>query len=215
MRRTLLVFALLLPVAAQADKPRKPVPPLPAAQYPMHDAHATEHVTIAAEPGDIKETQPDTRIDYLDHDMLPVRVIVTNDSDRPITLEEARIDLIAADNSKITAATDNDLNRRLYELKQSKAKKIPLPSPLPDITYHSKPIDTKIVADDQDFGFTTTTVAPHSTVAGYLFYDIRGLDAPALQNATLELRKVRYKEANTSEYLDSFEIALHPTSAKK
>jgi hypothetical protein len=214
MRRTLIVLSLLLPVAAHADKPRKPVPPLPAAQYRFHDTHVNEHVTIAAEPGDIRETQPDTRIDYLAHDMLPVRIIVTNDSDRPITLEEARIDFIATDNSKITAATPDDLNRRLYQLKQSAAKKIPLPAPLPDITYHQKPIDTKILADDRDFGFTTTTVAPHSTVAGYLYYDIQGLDTPALKNATLELRRVRYKEANTSEYLDSFEIPLQPTSKK-
>jgi hypothetical protein len=198
--------------ALHADKPRKPTPPLPAAQYPMHDTHAGEQVTIAAEPGDTKRTQPNTRLDYYDRDMMPIRVIVTNDSSRTLTLDDARIDFIAADNAKIPAATDDDLNRRLFEMKQVKGTKIPLPAPLPTLTIHHKPIDTKILADDHDFGFTTTTVPPHSTVAGYLFYDMQGLDTPPLKNATLELREVRWAGPHGSDgdALDSFEIPLEP-----
>jgi len=33
-----------------------------------------------------------------------------------------------------------------------------------------------------DFGFQATTVEPHSTLAGYLFYDIRDLDDPVLKD---------------------------------
>jgi hypothetical protein len=210
-RRAILLAALLLaciPTHLSAEKARKPVPPLTAQEYPMHDEHELEHVAIAAEPGDTRETRPDTRLDYLAHDMLPIRVIVTNDSEFDLTLDDARIHFIAADNSNIPAATDDDLQRRMFTL-GSANKKIPLPLPLPPITVHGN-VDKKILADVEDFGFKTTTVKAHTTVAGYLFYDIQGLTAPALDHATLELRKVRFAASNKA--LDSFEIPLQPAA---
>jgi len=211
MRRLCLTLPLILAFsfAAQAEKARKPVPPQPAETYPMHDHHAGEHVTIAAEPGDSKELRPDTRLDYFAHGLLPVRVIVTNDSELPISLDDARIHFISANNDNIPAATDDDIERRMFTLKGATGKKIPLPLPIPvPITTGKSKVDKKILDDDDDFGFKTTTVQPHSTVAGYLYYDINGLDAPVLEHATLELRKVKFSGNNT--YLDSFEIPLHP-----
>jgi hypothetical protein len=205
-------LAILLATPLSAEKARKPAPPLTAQEYPMHDEHELEHVAIAAEPGDTRETDPDTRLDYLANDMLPIRVIVTNDSEFDLTLDDARIHLISADNATIPAATDDELQRRMFTLKSAN-RKIPLPLPLPPITVHGN-VDKKILADLEDFGFKTTTVKAHTTVAGYLFYDIQGLrqsntDPPALDHATLELRKVRFAASNKA--LDSFEIPLHPT----
>jgi hypothetical protein len=209
--RTLLASALTLALLAtplSAEKARHPTPPLTAQEYPMHDEHELEHVAIAAEPGDLRETQPDTRLNYFANDMLPIRVIVTNDSDFALTLDDARIHFISADNAVIPAATDDELQRRMFSLAGAN-RKIPLPLPLPPITVHAN-VDKKILADLEDFGFKNTTVAPHATVAGYLFYDIQGLDKPALAHATLELRKVRFSATNKA--LDSFEIPLHPTT---
>lgn len=209
-RRLLLLasFAPLCALAAHADKPRKPTPPLPAVQYAAHDTHTGEHVTIAADPGNTKETAPDTRLDYLAHGFLPIRVIITNDSDQPINLDEARIMLITADNYTENAASDDDLQRRLFDMKQVKGNKIPLPAPLPPITHHPRPVDQKITADNTDFGFKTTTIAPHTTAAGWLYYDTRDLDQPILKGATLELRKVRW--ASSNKPLDTFDIPLQP-----
>jgi len=206
------VAALMLATSAHADKPRKPKPALPAQQYPLHETHASEHVTIAAEPGDTKETAPDTRLDYRSHGFLPIRVIVTNDSDFALTLDDARIHFIAADNTVVPAATDDELQRGLFTIKSATGTKhtLPLPIPIP-ITTGKVNVDKKILADDEDFGFKTTTVAPHTTVAGYLFYDTNGFDEPVLAHATLELRKVRV--ATTNKQLDSFEIPLSPTDA--
>lgn len=212
MRRSLglslVTLALAVPFVARAEKPRKPEPPLPAAQYPMHETHAAEKVTIAAEPGDVKELRPNTRLNYFDKDMLPIRVIVTNDSDQDLTLDDARIHFIAGDNTTVPAATDDDLQRRMFVIKDATGRKIPLPLPLPPITVH-KDVDKKITQDTTDFGFQTTTVKAHATVAGYLFYDIRGLDAPVLAKATLELRKVRW--AGSQQALETFEVPLKPT----
>jgi hypothetical protein len=205
---TALALVLPLTLAARADKPRKPRPPLPAAQYASHDTHANEHVTIAADPGDSKDTAPHTRLDYLSHGFMPIRIIVTNDSSQPLSLDDARILFISASNVTENAATDDELQRRLFELKSVRGTRIPMPAPIPAITIHHPPVDKKILADDDDFGFKTTTIAPHTTAAGWLYYDVRDLDEPVLKGATVELRKVRWAATNKS--LDSFEIPLQP-----
>ena len=213
MRRLAVLSLFILPLALplRADKPRKPKPALPAAQYPLHETH--DHVTIAAEPGDTRETEPNTRLDYAHHGYMPFRVIVTNDSDGPINLDDVRIHFVSAHNDVIQAATDEELQRRLFSKKHADGTKIPMPAPIPTITIHHPPVDKQILADDTDFGFSTTTVAPHTTVSGYLYYDTRDLDEPVLDGATLEVRKVRV--ASSNKELESFEIPLKPTPESK
>lgn len=203
------VMALGVGLPAKAEKARKVKAPLPAKQYPMHDEHAKEKVTIAAEPGDTKETEPDTRLDYFHHGFMPVRIIVTNDGDVAISLEDARIHFVAGDNTVIPAATDEELERRLFSKKSSQTT-IPMPMPIPSITIHHPPVDQKIVADEHDFGFATTTVPPHETVAGYLYYDTRNIDDPVLSHAEIEVRSV-HPVGSTKEFY-AFEIPLHPTA---
>jgi hypothetical protein len=213
MRRLVIMSALALAIAIplHADKPRKPKPTLQAAEYPLHETH--DKITVAAEPGDVKDTEPATRLDYAHHGFMPIRVIVTNDSDAALTLDDARIKFIGAGNVTVQAATDDDLQRRLFSRKYTADSHIPLPAPLPSIPIHHAQIDKQILADDTDFGFPTTTVAPHTTVSGYLYYDTRDLDEPVLDKATLEVREVRIK--STNKEIDSFEIALKPTPDAK
>jgi hypothetical protein len=207
---SLAVFAVLVQPAHAKDKPRKPQPAAEATKYALKDAH--DGITIAAEPGDLAEARPNTRLDYFHHGFLPIRVIVTNDSAQPLSLDDARILFIAADNYTRNAATDEELARRLFNKKYTQGTKIPLPAPLPSITIHHPGIDKQITADGTDFGFTTTTVAPHATVAGYLFYDTRDIDDPVLDKATLEVRKLRW--ASSNKELQAFEIPLKPSTAK-
>src|ERR1700760_5141590 len=107
MRRHAVVFALLLTAAAYAEKARKPVPAQPAGTYAMHQT--ISHVTIAAEPGDTKQTRPNTRLDYFSYGLLPIRVIVTNDSETPVILDDARIHFISASNDNLPAATQEEI----------------------------------------------------------------------------------------------------------
>ena len=208
--RPFILLTLALPLAARADKPRKVPPPLPAAQYPAHDTH--EQITIAADPGDTKETAPNTRVDYLGHGFMPIRIIVTNDSSQPLSLDDARILLVTADNSfSENAASQDELDRGTSSVKKE-GRKIPLPGGLPPITEHAKPVDSKIAADDNDFGFKSSTIAPHSTAAGWLYYDIRDLDRPSLRSATIEVRKARW--AATNRTLDTFEIQLQSAATQ-
>jgi hypothetical protein len=180
---TLLFF---LPFAALAADKKIP-PAKPAAQYAATDTHPEEHVTLAAEPCDDPKLCPFFRLPYIEHGLLPVRLIITNDSDRPLSLDEARMQFISAANDKIPAATEDDINRRIFTLHSTQPTHIPL-DPFP---IHHTPVDKKVTQDDNEFGFRSTTVEPHSTLAGYLFYDIKDLDEPALKHAELYIKEIR------------------------
>ena len=174
--------------APAADK--KAAPPKPASQYDAFDAHDNEHVTIAAEPCDDPADCRFFRLPYVQHSLIPIRVIITNDSDRALSLDDARLQFISVNNDVIPAATDDDINRRLFLMKSVKGSKIPMPAPIPAIPIHHAPVDKKITQDENDFGFSGTVVNAHSTLAGYLFYDVKPLDDPALKGAQLYVKMV-------------------------
>jgi hypothetical protein len=173
-----------------ADKPRKAPPVKPANEYIIFDAHPNEHVTAAAEPCDDPKQCEFFRLPYIQHGFIPVRVIFTNDGDAALSLDDARMQFISSNNDKIPAATDDDIQRRLFSTKSLKGRKVPLPAPLPPITLHDKPVDKQITQDADDFGFKSTTVNPHSTLAGYLFYDVRQLDEFPLKGAEIYIKMV-------------------------
>lgn len=190
-----LAMLLCVPSALAADK--KAPPPKPAAEYTAFDVHPQEHVTIAAQPC-IETAQCNFfRLPYIQHGFLPVRVIITNDGDTALSLDDVRIQFISANNDKLPAANDDDLQRRLFSTKSVAGKKIPLPAPLPPITLHGKPVDKQITKDDNDFGFQGTVVNAHSTLAGYLFYDVRGLDDPVLKGAELYVKMIKTLDGKT------------------
>ncbi len=183
----LAVLAILgcLALPALAAPPKGPAPAKPAETYPANDSHPDEHVTIAADPCDDPKLCSFFRLAYIEHWLLPIRVIVTNDGDQAISLSDARMHFISANNDKIAAATEEDIDRRLSTLRNDQGTRIPI---IPITIHH--PVDKKITQDDNDFGFQSTTVQPHSTLAGYLFYDIKDLDEPALKSAQLYVKMV-------------------------
>jgi hypothetical protein len=178
-----------LSLPSLAVPPKGPAPAKPADAYPANDTHPNERVTIAADPCDDPKLCSFFRLPYIEHGLLPIRVIVTNDSDQAISLADARMHFISANNDKIPAATEEDIDRRLSSLHNDQGTRIPI---IP-ITVHL-PVDKKITQDDNEFGFQSSTVQPHSTLAGYLFYDIKDLDEPALRSAQLDVKMVRTKD---------------------
>src|SRR6187402_779456 len=192
--------AMLLAVPAFAAK-KAPLA-LAATAYPAHETHEKEHVTIAAEPFDVRGEGDFFRLDYLGHSVLPVRLVIANDSDTPLDLNQARIQFIAADGTKLPAATPDELNRRLFRFKDIKEKHIP-GTP---IAYRPTPVDKKILEDDKDFGFSQTVIAPHTTASGFLFYDIKDLDDPPLRGAELYVKMIHAKAEGKDNELFGFSV---------
>ncbi len=183
--RTLLSAFLVLPAAARAAD-HKPPPSKPAAEYAAHDTHPNEHVTIAAEPCDDAKACAFFRLNYLGHSLIPIRVVIANDSDAALTLDDVRIQFLSVSGDKLPAATDDDLNRRLFTLHSTQPIRIPL-IPIP---IKRAPIDKKITEDEADTGFPGTVVNAHGTLSGYLFYDVFNLEEPALKHAELYVKQI-------------------------
>jgi hypothetical protein len=199
---TVVTLAVLIAANAFAADKKAP-PPKPANQYAAFDTHPNENVTIAAEPCDDPKDCNFFRLEYVQHGFIPIRVIITNDGDTALSLDQARIQFISANHDVIPAALDDDINRRLFSTKSAAGTKIPgIP-----ITIHHAPVDKKITQDDDDFGFQGTTVNAHSTLAGYLFYDVRGLDDPPIKGAELYVKMIHTLDGKKE--LFSFSIPLN------
>lgn len=160
-----------------------------AANYPAVDVHAAEQVAIAADPYDSKGKADIFRINYLNYGFLPVRVIITNNSNHPISLADARIDFISAAGDKIQTSEAEDIERRVDRIKRPDSEPR-LPFPLSHVG--SKPgAKSKEIQDDfQAFEYSYVVVDPHTTRSGFLFYDVSGLTNP-LAGAKLSLTTLR------------------------
>jgi len=201
-----LVIALVLTAVAakQFAMPRA----LPAAQYPAHDSHPMEKVTIAAEPYDSREKQKALFVgDYLEHSLLPVFLVITNDGDKPVSLTNIHIELLTRDRAKASACNDDDLYRRFtnakrYQDKSTGSRKIPYPIPLPK---GDQGVVKKELREEFDASqFFAKAVEPHGTQSGFVFFDIGGLDNPA-RGATLTVTGVKDGDGNPMMY---FEVSL-------
>ncbi len=187
----LLVPGLALSAVASEHKP----PPVqPATSFAAVEVHDKEKVAVAAEPYDTKEKEDLFRVDYLAHGVMPVRLIITNNSDRPISLRDARILFQTPAGDRIQAAEPEDVER-LMTRKEREGGKIPLPGPLPSIHMKPKASNKEIEADFDEFEYAALVVEPHSTRAGFLFYDVSQLDDP-LKGSKLHLHKLRDADGN-------------------
>ena len=205
-----ILLWLALPALASNHAP----PPVrPATAFAAVEVHDGEKVAIAAEPYDTKDKASIFRVDYLSHGVMPVRLIVTNNSDRAISLDEARILFQTAAGDRIQAAMPEDVER-LMNRKEREGKKIPLPGPLPSIKLKPKGSIKEIEQDFDAFEFSALLVEPHNTCAGFLFYDLSGLDHP-LEGAKLHLHKLRNADGKELFYFEiPFDKYLQSKSGK-
>ena len=138
----LISCPLLLLRARAADHAAPPAGV--ATSYPAFDQHANEQVAIAADPYNTKDKASIFRFKYLQYGFMPIRIIVTNNGDKPISLIDARINFITAAGDKIPAAEPEDIERRIGVKRPDGGYK--LPGPLPRIG--NKSTKNKDVDDD-------------------------------------------------------------------
>jgi hypothetical protein len=195
---TLLLTAFFLPFANASD--HTPPAVQPATDFAAVEVHADEQLAIAAEPYDTKEKMELFRIDYVSHGVLPVRLIVTNNSNRPISLRDARILFVTSRGDRLQAAEPEDVER-LMTLKEKQGTKIPLPGPLPPIHKKPKASDKDIEQDFDTFEFQALVIEPHTTRAGFLFYNVSGVSHP-LRGALLNLHTIKDADGRELFYFE-------------
>ena len=192
-------FAMGMGTAAMASE-HTPPPVQPATSFAAMEVHDTEKVSIAAEPYDTKEKASLFRVDFLGHGVMPVRLIVTNNGDKPISLRDARILFQTAGGDRIQAAEPEDVER-LMTRKEREGGKIPMPGPLPPIKLKAKASNKDIEQDFNTFEYGALVVEPHTTRAGFLFYDVSQLENP-LKGAKLHLHKLRNADGSELFYFE-------------
>jgi hypothetical protein len=192
-----MVIWLVLPASASDHAP----PPVqPATSFAAVEVHDGEKVAIAAEPYDTKEKESIFRVDYLSHGVMPVRLIVTNNGEKPISLRDARILFQTASGERLQAADPEDVER-LMTRKEREGAKIPMPGPIPSIKLKPKASNKEIEEDFNTFEYGALVVEPHTTRAGFLFYDVSQLDNP-LKGSKLHLHKVRDADGKELFYFE-------------
>jgi len=201
MRTCRIISLLALSLAAIAGATDH-VPPKvqPATSFAAVDVHPNENVAIAAEPYDTKEKESIFRVDYLGHDVMPIRLIVTNNGDRPISLRDARILFQTAAGDRIQTSEPEDVER-LMTKKERQGTKIPMPAPIPPIKLKPKASNKEIEEDFDTFEYQALVVEPHTTRAGFLFYDVSQLTDP-LKGAKLYLHELRDADGKELFYFE-------------
>jgi hypothetical protein len=172
-----------------------------ARTYPAHDEHSQEKVTIAVDPYDMDDKAQIFSTDFRSHGYLPVFLVVTNDSDQPVSLSSMKAELITVGRAKLSPATNDDLMRRMSH---PAPKTSPLPIPLPGGKVKGA-VSSKTREEIERAQFGARAVEPHSTAAGFLFFDVSDVASPALAGANFYMTGVR--DAGGTELM-YFEIPM-------
>jgi hypothetical protein len=171
----------------------------PAFNYPAHDLHRDEKVSIAADPYDNAEKAKIFSIDFAEHGFLPVFFIVTNDGDQPISIVNMEIVLVTGNHSKLTPVNTDDLYRRLTN---PQAQTRPSPIPLPHKVKGG--VSKKQMDEIESSQFAARAVEPHSTQSGFLYFDVAGINSP-LRGANIDITGISDGKGNELMF---FEIPM-------
>lgn len=163
----------MLPVtSAFAFKDYK-APEVKAAQtYPAHEEHANEQVAIALLPYNLPEQQKIFSVDFREHGLLPVLLIITNDGEQPISLTDMQIQMLTVNRDKLMPASSDDIYRRLSNPKANIGRTVPLPIPRRKV---KGTVSAKTMDEIQSAQFAARAVEPHTTRSGFLFFDVEGI----------------------------------------
>jgi len=147
----------------------------PAKTYPAHDEHAAEHVAIAADIYDSPEKAKIFSVDFKEHGLLPVFLIVTNDGDQPISMANIDVKLVTANRSKLTPLSSSDISRHLVNPQANPNSPVPFPIPRKKVKGTLSP---KQIEEIDSAQFAAKAVEPHGTQSGFFFFDVGGISEP-------------------------------------
>src|SRR5271165_6598824 len=207
--RVLFVVVLLIAfssVVLWAAKEFIPPKVANANTYPSKDAHPNEKVTVAL---DVYNAAPKDDIfitHYNQEGILPILLIITNDSDRPISLKGMGAELVTAGRAKLEALDVEDVFRRVAHIQGSSN-----PRPIGPITLPGGSKNKKAQQQLDEITrahFAAEAVEPHTTRSGFLFFDVENVKQP-VAGAHLYLTGVLDSKGNELMY---FEIPLIPGS---
>lgn len=159
----MLLLSLL--VASAADKDAK-FSVQPASSYP--NRQTGEGVTIAAQ---VFETAGRARtafgkVNPNEHGVLPVLVVIQNDTGKAIRLDEMRVEYLTADRSQIEATPPEDVPY-IYGNKNRKMRQSPIPTGIPSISKSKNPL---AAFEIQSRAFAAKMLPPGESAHGFYYF---------------------------------------------
>lgn len=198
-RGAILVTTLSCAVLCLAAKQFVMPSAKPAKTYPAHDEHSSEKATAAADPYDSPEKASIFTAHYAEQGLLPIFVVITNDGDDAISLSSMEAQFVTASHAKLAPSSTDDIYRRLSRPSSSGGRTYPLPFPT------GKKVKGAVSKETQDeitnSQFNAKAVEPHSTQAGFLFFDVTGMSNP-VPGASLFLTGVKDAKGNELLYFE-------------
>jgi len=200
VRSAAQLAAVLLFLTALALAAKEFVRPVakPARTYPAHDEHTNEAVAVGADPYDSTEKSQIFTVKWNEEGFLPIFVVVTNDSDQPISLGDMKAQFITAHRDKLAAATNDDLYRRLSHISTGKVYPLPFPR-----TKVKGAVSKKALDEIDGAQFSAKAVEPHSTQSGFMFFDVSGISSP-LAGGRFYMTGVRDAKGNDLLYFEIY-----------
>jgi len=209
--RLLLLIGLTITFSSLAliAKDKDFVPPHAenANTYPSKDAHPKEKVTAAI---DLYNAPPKDSIfitPYSQEGILPVFLIISNDGDQPITINNMEVQLVTGRRAKLDGLTTDDVFRRVAHISGSSNAPVRV-GPIP-LSGNKNKKAQKEYQEIQNAKFAAQAVEPHTTKAGFIFFDVEGVKQP-LDGSHIYLTGVR--DAGGAEMM-YFEIPVIPSNA--
>lgn len=188
------------PLVAKDEKGFVMPKPADAKTYPARDTSEKEKVTVAADPYDLPDkTQGVFRIKYKEEGLLPVLLVITDDGGQPVALTDMQVELVTAKRMKLHPATEDDVYRRIA--RQPMRGDQPSSNPLPFPRKVRRSLKKEEMQEIQDSRFAAKAVEPHATQAGFLFFDVEGIDNP-LAGAHLYISGLRNSQGQELIFFD-------------
>lgn len=188
---------LVLPLVCFAAKDFVMPKPQPAKSYAAHDDHSAELVSAGLDPYDTPAKANIFSVHYSDLEILPIFVVITNDGNQPVALSDMHAEMVTADRTKLTPSSADDIYRRISH-PHPHTSSYPLPFPTRKA---SGGVSKKAQTEIQNAQFAARAVEPHSTQAGFLFFDVSGISDP-IAGSHLYLTGVRDSKGDELMYFD-------------
>jgi len=169
------------------------------------DSHPQEKLTLGADAYDTPEKAALFHPKMLEHSVLPILVVFTNDGDQTIVLSNANFQLVTRDRAKANPYSLDDLRRVFTSLRAPRSRtQDQIPIPMPGRNKVHGGLSQKDRDELQHASFAARTVEPHASQQGFLFFDVGDLENPA-QGARLFVTGVNDAQGHELMY---FEVPL-------
>ncbi|HLK21148.1 MAG TPA: hypothetical protein VKT81_19490 [Bryobacteraceae bacterium] len=163
----ILFIAALLEAADKKDNAK--FSPGPASSYPNHQTN--DKVTLAAQAFDSEELAHTAfgKLDPNKYGVLPVLVIIQNDTDQALKLDHVDAEYTRPDNRQVEATPAEDIQTLGGPPKQPTMGN---GSPLPKLIKHKNPLSAWEI---EGRAFAAKMIPPHESASGFFYFQVTHL----------------------------------------